>query len=45
MDYYNEFRSKIDEKCGLVDELVKNYTLKIQPKLRKLTDKIEQIKL
>ena len=45
MEYYHEFRNKIDEKFSFVDDLVKQYTLRIQPKIRKNKDKILLIKI
>jgi hypothetical protein len=45
IDCYHDFRNKIDEKFSLVDGLVKEYSLRIQPKIRSIQDKILLIKV
>jgi hypothetical protein len=45
MDRYHEFKNKIDEKFNQVDQLVTIYTLTIQPKIRKIKDKVLLIKI
>ena len=45
LDHYHDFRNKIDEKFNLVDNLVKEYSLRIQPKIRKTQDKMVLIKV
>lgn len=45
LDCYHDFRNKIDEKFSLVDGLVKEYSLRIQPKIRSIQDKIFLIRV